>query len=47
MTVILTFRYRLLPSRRQHAFLAATLTEQRQLYNAGNIGFVVPTRREI
>jgi hypothetical protein len=32
--VILTFRYRLLPSRQQHARLADILEQQRQLYNA-------------
>ncbi len=33
--MILTYRYRLLPSKRQHLALAALLEAQRQLYNAG------------
>jgi putative transposase len=32
--VILAYRYRLLPSRRQHAALAALCESQRQLHNA-------------
>jgi putative transposase len=32
--VILTYKYRLLPSKRQHAALTAILESQRQLYNA-------------
>jgi putative transposase len=32
--VILTYRYRLLPSKRQHAALVRLLDEQRALYNA-------------
>jgi putative transposase len=32
--VILAYRYRLLPSRRQHAALAARCESQRQLHNA-------------
>ncbi len=33
--MILTYRYRLLPSKRQHAALVRLLETQRQLYNAG------------
>ena len=33
-TVILTYRYRLLPSKRQHRALESILEQQRQLYNA-------------
>ncbi len=33
--MILTYRYRLLPSKRQHRALAELLEAQRQLYNAG------------
>src|SRR5687767_9172719 len=32
--VILTFRYRLLPTRRQHRVLEAIVENQRELYNA-------------
>src|SRR5687768_9189794 len=32
--MLLTFRYRLLPSKRQHRALEALLESQRQLYNA-------------
>jgi Helix-turn-helix domain len=32
--MILTFRYRLLPARRQHRVLEAILEGQRELYNA-------------
>ena len=31
---VLTYKYRLLPNKRQHAALAALLEDQRQLYNA-------------
>ena len=33
-TVVLTFKYRLLPTKRQHAALAEILESQRILYNA-------------
>lgn len=33
--MILTFRYRLLPTKRQHRVLEGILEAQRQLYNAG------------
>jgi len=33
-SVILTYRYRLLPTKRQHRALEAILESQRQLYNA-------------
>src|SRR4026209_2209101 len=33
--MILTFRYRLLPTKRQHQALESILESQRQLYNAG------------
>lgn len=33
-TIVLTYKYRLLPTKRQHAALAQILEDQRQLYNA-------------
>jgi hypothetical protein len=35
MTQVLTYRYRLLPTKAQHAALARTLEDQRQLYGDG------------
>ena len=34
MTQVLTYKYRLLPTKKQHAALASILEDQRQLYNA-------------
>lgn len=47
--VILTYRYRLLPSKRQHAALARLCEEQRVFYNAalGGANRLLPQDREV